>query len=106
MITCKDCIHYFVCEFKPKTNLVSQCADHIDRSCFVEFPCAVGDTVYYILLGHILSEKVDKMEIHKNNVKRIITDSGWGLYPSYIFRGSEEAEAALKERIGREAEVE
>ena len=38
MITCKDCIHYFVCEYKPKTNLVGQCADHIDRSQFVELP--------------------------------------------------------------------
>ena len=38
MATCKDCIHYFVCEYKPKTNLVGQCADHIDRSQFVELP--------------------------------------------------------------------
>ena len=44
MITCKDCIHYFVCEYKPKTNLVNQCADHIDRSRFVELP--VGEWIY------------------------------------------------------------
>lgn len=43
---CNDCIHYFVCEYKPKTNLVDQCADHIDRSHFVELPCKVGDKIY------------------------------------------------------------
>lgn len=114
VITCKDCIHYFVCEYKPKTNLVSQCADHIDRSNFVELPCKVGDTIFCIIhiLGEteIVSSKVQRILFTEDDCRLIVQDNNYiGLSVNdvgkTIFLSREEAEAALNERIGRETEV-
>lgn len=64
-MTCKDCIHYEACKFytdKTKFNLpkkAENCDDFKDKSKYIELPCKVGDTVYYI-------------EDH-NNERKIIT---------------------------------
>ena len=105
MATCKDCIHYFVCEYKPKTNLVGQCADHIDRSRFVEMPCKVGDTVYFILRSfdgkmRINPEKVCYFTIDANEL-RIHTTAGYFTERDMndgVFFTRERAEQVLKER--------
>lgn len=50
-MTCKDCIHYKVCDDKRRNNhTVSQstCKHFADKSLVVELPCKVGDTVYDI----------------------------------------------------------
>lgn len=100
MITCKDCIHYFVCEYKPKTNLVNQCADHIDRSRFVELPCKVGGFVYFIQARHVMADIVSKFTIDRRGVmlQRV---NGYNLGYTYqlgkkIFLTREEAEQVLK----------
>ena len=49
-MTCKDCIHYELCQFfDGKYESPSDCDFFKDRSRFVELPCKVGDTVWFIL---------------------------------------------------------
>lgn len=47
MASCKDCIHFVVCEEVP-TKSADDCDFFKDRSRFVELPCHVGDTVYML----------------------------------------------------------
>lgn len=54
-MTCKDCIHYELCEIRGYTyneNLDESvdiiCGDFKDKSRYIELPCKVGDTVYVI----------------------------------------------------------
>lgn len=60
MSTCKDCIHGDVCkahviegvgiDFTTFEKLIEKngCNQFKDRSKFIELPCKVGDTVYFI----------------------------------------------------------
>lgn len=54
MSTCKDCLHYEVCQALedngdlPKIN-PKRCGCFKDRSKFIELPCKVGDTVYQMV---------------------------------------------------------
>lgn len=113
MITCKDCIHYFVCEYKPKTNLVSQCADHIDRSQFVELPLKVGDTFYTFNYDEdAVSEQIvdeiriidgiegDNIVFYGQCVIFTLNEIG-----SFAFLTKAEAEQALKERKANEVKI-
>lgn len=52
MASCKDCVHYDVCQ-NLEMNGISrihpkQCSNFKDKSRFVELPCKVGDKVYFI----------------------------------------------------------
>ena len=48
-MTCRDCIHYDVCGFEwCDSEALTFCKDFKDKSCIIELPCKVGDTVYYI----------------------------------------------------------
>lgn len=71
-MTCKDCIHYDVCEnylnyldktIQGKAGFLKihkkKCPYQKDKTKYIELPCKVGDTVYYI-------------EDH-NNERKIIT---------------------------------
>lgn len=111
-MTCKDCIHYRVCndcfdEFSP-------CKDFKDKSRIVELPCKVGDAVYYIKGGYYrearfctvsrpckvveVSFKLDRKG--EKVMEGFITDNG----TRYSFKGigktvfltREEAEEALR----------
>ncbi|MGN0502909.1 MAG: hypothetical protein ACI4HN_08285 [Ruminococcus sp.] len=55
MASCKDCLHYDVCEARiaadenyPERKYTenNNCCNFKDRTRFVELPCKVGDTVY------------------------------------------------------------
>ena len=50
-MTCKDCIHYDVCDWNTEIMQITKnpdnCEDYKDKSLVVELPCKVGDTVYY-----------------------------------------------------------
>lgn len=57
-MTCKDCFKFDVC------SLVIECDDDVDscpyfkaHSRFVETPCGIGDTVFYISGGKIYKSK-------------------------------------------------
>lgn len=53
-MTCKDCIHYDVCEAHLKLNDIplELCGLFKDKSRIVELPCKVGDTVYVLNQGN------------------------------------------------------
>jgi hypothetical protein len=101
MATCKDCVHYDVCEFhldEKTTMTVNECMHFKDKSKFVELPCKVGDTVYEIDGGN--SESGD---IYSSVVRRVIFDTAGIAFDERaigkaIFLTREEAEKALKER--------
>lgn len=72
MLTCKDCIHFEVCDEYHKgywgsaaitpTNIdqteTDNCPHFKDRSKFIELPCKVGDIVYFIKKGKIIKDSV------------------------------------------------
>lgn len=118
MSTCKDCIHFDVCQvlrYGDITNCESDgCGGFFKpKSRFVELPCEVGQTVYAIcpdidffmtpnknylkIRGFVISEHVVTLE----DVARWITipphigAAHWG---KTIFLSREEAEAELRKR--------
>ena len=120
MVTCKDCVHVDVCEDITRHKLSPSRAEKIlpilrehgktcelfkDRSRFVEFPCKVGDTVYFILRSfdgkmRINPEKVCYFTIDANEL-RIHTTAGYFTERDMndgVFFTRERAEQALKGR--------
>lgn len=50
-MTCKDCIHYDICEkfyTDEDMRVLTYCSDFKDKSKYIELPCKVGDTVYVL----------------------------------------------------------
>ena len=53
-MSCKDCLHYEVCESYSKRESLAtlyyaeECPCFTDKSEWVHLPCKVGDTVYII----------------------------------------------------------
>lgn len=51
-MTCKDCVHYEVCESLEKNGISrihpSQCEFFKDKAKFIDLPCKVGDKVFII----------------------------------------------------------
>ena len=113
MSTCKDCLHYRVCQFHidEETKMtVNECEHFKDRSSFVELPCKVGDTVYMLVTRKTKAFEVKskngemKKEINhhtfikktcftKSNLFDVIERFG-----KTAFLTKEEAEKALAER--------
>ena len=97
MATCKDCVHYDVCEFhldEKTTMIVDECMHFKDASKLVKLPCKVDDTVYQIEEG---------FEIYPSVISRIIYETKGIAFDERaigksIFLTREEAEKALKER--------
>lgn len=46
-MTCKDCLHYKMCDYGKIGNI---CADFADKSEWVHLPCKVGDRVFSIVI--------------------------------------------------------
>lgn len=112
-MTCKDCVHYEMCEALEKNGISkihpSLCGCFKDKSKFIELPCKVGDMVWVI----------NRKEIYNCRVYGISIDykCAWftffynGLFPEFkekkvyylsefgktVFLTKEEAEQALKE---------
>lgn len=118
MVTCKDCVYVAVCEDITRHKLSPSRAEKIlpilrehgktcelfkDRSRFVELPCKVGDTVYFILRSfdgkmRINPEKVCYFTIDANEL-RIHTTAGYFTERDMndgVFFTRERAEQALK----------
>ena len=109
-MTCKDCIHFDRCKglyrFERLQRAVSKgCPYFKDRFRFVELPCKVGDTVYFILRSfdgkmRINPEKVCYFTIDANEL-RIHTTAGYFTERDMndgVFFTRERAEQVLKER--------
>ena len=112
-MTCKDCLCSDVCietrdqiqmlAYQSRNDVEKVCSNFKDKSRFVELPCKVGDTVYYITgIGHNLIKPAKIKEI-------ILDDSGisdlyvqgdgfnFGNTFDIFYLTREEAEEKLKE---------
>lgn len=60
-MTCKDCIHYEVCDDTYSLEFCGTeiCKEFKDKSNFIELPCKVGDTVDRLAL-EALQEKAER----------------------------------------------
>ena len=120
-MTCKKCIHYNVCcelmaqlHWKPEL-----CRSFKDRNRFVELPCKLGDSIFYIhrssqgnnyiLKADVLGVIVSIYEEFKRIYLRIIfedsrgyTDITTDIYGVNAFSSSEDEETRLKELGGNE----
>ena len=70
-MTCKDCVHYEVCaSIEGLVQRVIIAGNKADERCkifkpksrFVELPCEVGSTVWYIRYGEVLEATVVRIE--------------------------------------------
>ena len=116
MATCKDCIHYEACkavldaagffsdDIEETLNEI-KCQNFADKSRFVELPCKVGDAVYVLVFGRVISFIVEKitldsvedkpyMELHHGS--RLVAELDE--LGKTVFLTREEAESALAER--------
>lgn len=62
-MTCKDCIHYGLCETKGNAEIFVRGIENIcgyfkDKSKYIELPCKVGDEVYVIKNNRIHTKDV------------------------------------------------
>ena len=125
-MTCKDCIHYSLCNYEEICHYdidniknAKDCSFFQDSSRFVELPCHVGDTVYMLTEQ---TQKLGRKKITKTVIVECCVDNfriGDAGYPSaalcdnenvwcygvepkmfgeIIFLSREAAEQALKER--------
>ena len=118
---CKDCVHHEVCEYdKALVEDTNLCEYFKPKSRFVELPCEVGQTVYYINTFYsknpiIVKCEVDALHItsgknqrgHKKpsyalirneNMKSLSTRVYFENFGKTVFISREEAENALRER--------
>ena len=122
MPKCKDCVHWEACR-EYFTGLAAargvdldateleqifdsdDCDQFHDRSCFVELPCKVGDTIYVVEKGKIIQDSVvtlyvayfggDEETFQFDGIK---TDGYFSDFGKTVFLTKEEAERTLKER--------
>lgn len=115
-MTCKDCVHYNVCEeWADRTNHAyyqygSYCEHFKDKSQIVELPCKVGDVLWICSsVRGVFSAKVRTFFIGHpsfqgkpdNSIQMIRTtecDISINEFGKTAFLTREEAEKALKER--------
>lgn len=104
MATCNECINYDVCSTHgANCDRGSSCVMFKDKSRFIELPCKVGDTVYYITgIGHNLVKpaKVKEIILDENGIKDLyVQGNGHNFENSFdiFFLTREEAEKKLEE---------
>lgn len=117
MKTCKDCIHFDVCNKQKITNhRISQsvCKHFKDKSIVLDLPCKVGQTCYKVLDKEILEVKVVSIHyeplpafsytirFNRLGVLCLLSDGSRNeKYSDDIYLTRKEAEQALKEREQR-----
>lgn len=119
---CKDCIHCDVCDrhtesdrgFPPyrSDSYANQCKDFKDKSKFLEFPCKVGDEIWFVYSPKFPADPKDKGKwfIVQDGIQRMIygkkgfSIESWNIgtksvkeLGKTIFFTKAEAEARLKE---------
>ena len=116
-MTCKDCIHYEICDPYVSSNEsfpeVNGCKCFKDKSRYIETPCKVGDKVYSVVKSyHINESTVVGFHLGKfPDLRGHIRKEYLVCYTSYVLRHidieqigktvfftREEAEKALAER--------
>lgn len=116
-MTCKDCLHYEVCNpdikvtaemFRDVTG-VESCKYFTDHSEWVHLPCRVGDTVYTIYNVSLAHYKVVEIIVNDFVWAKLYNGEYSGEYKSklicldfsfneFVFLTREEAEKAIKEK--------
>lgn len=100
MATCKDCIHFVVCDEVP-TKSADDCDFFKDRSRLVELPCLLDDKVFYFDIdGRIYVQTVKGLTLGLTKTGFVIhsdVDFVSDLFGDRFFLSYEEAEQALKE---------
>ena len=112
-MTCKDCLYYDFCNdyneypeyirYCEKTmGTEFKCSHFKDKSRFIELPCKVGDTAYYVVgngdNSRIIEEGLKGVSIIGD--KLYVIDECKDLYEVgvEVFLSKQEAEKALAER--------
>lgn len=115
-MTCKDCIHYDVCDgyktFDVEINH-ENCREFKDKSLFIELPCHINDIVFVTPtisngLDHITQMECLGFQISKpnytadlfrkeNGKSHKMYNAGFDMFGDTVFFTKEEAEAKLKE---------
>lgn len=79
-MTCKDCIHYDVCNALDESGQVkilvpSQCGLFKDKSKYIELPCKIEDTVYHYckLVNQIVPYVIEDIHIDKEQTRYFAT---------------------------------
>lgn len=110
MATCKECLHFEVCQFhldEKTTMTVNECVHFKDKSKFVELPCKVGDTVYFLCRNletyewYICEKEIYSINVYDNSIFFYISPICFFVEMEIgvrLFLTKEEAEKALKER--------
>lgn len=106
-MTCKDCVHYKVCV--KRQNSISldpmkcgyKCPDFINKAKFVELPCEVGQTVWFIRDEKIIETKVEKIVLKNKGVYlklgcNAMYETSCNSIGKTVFLTKEEAEQKLK----------
>ena len=111
-MTCKDCIHYDVCQYhidEETTMTVNECSHGFkDKSRYIELPCAVGDTVYvyfdatndikeFKIESIVIGEHSDRLKFEGGTVFTIWDKDYDKYFGKTVFLTKEEAEQKLKE---------
>jgi hypothetical protein len=118
-MTCKDCLHYKVCELKRNHYYLGSpigeideaeigCHNFTDSSEWVHLPCGVDDTVYTIYNASLSHYKVVEIIVNDFVWAKLYNGEYSGEYKSklicldfsfneFVFLTREEAEKALKE---------
>lgn len=106
---CKECIHNDICDLqKIIIENRDSCKHFKDSNRFVELPCKVGDTVYYITgIGHNLvkTATIKEIIIDKNGIKDLyVQGNGHNFespFVSTFYLTKEEAKQVLEKENKR-----
>lgn len=113
-MTCKDCIHYDVCEELWQKNGIPKvgaydCAFCSGKSQYIKLPCKVGGTVFEIIkISHreeIAESVVEKVVLTKTGFRIKLSrnkmyETSCRSIGKTVFLTREEAEKALEQRRG------
>ena len=101
-MTCKECIHYDVCEALESNGISkvypSQCGCCKPKSRFIELPCEEGQKVYWYNHFGIIEAEVTQLGFVAKTNSEIEFDFSFDEIGKTVFFAKEEAEKALEER--------
>lgn len=96
-MTCNQCLHRELCNVHGYID-ADECGCYKDKSRYIELPCAVGDTVWYVSFGKVYKGKCHAITL-KPTLQIHLYDFD-GDNASYsakdVFPTKEQAEQALK----------
>ena len=95
-MTCKDCVHNGVCEYRFLPPYAEKCEDFKDQNHLLELPCKFGGTIWIIVTcpakkGRPESTFVRRSKLTWFNLRKAVEELG-----RTVFLTREEAENTLK----------